>query len=330
MPTLAEIAKQAGVSTAVVSKIVNKDKSLRVSSVTRSRVEKVIHQTGYTPNRSARSLRSTETGMFALVVHDVTNPVYAEITKGAHAAATEAGKAILLIDAAAGDAAMANVVDLVRGRGVDGVILQAAQENSDTLITQAAREKVPTVLLQAQIEDELPVVTLQDREAALLGTQHLIDQGHRDIACLATRAGLSFTEARVEGWQAAMRQANLSCDGQQIVFAEPTIEDGALAFPKLRGGSFRPTAIMCCNVLSAIGAMNAAIKDGLRVPEDLAFVGIHDVPMAQYCCVPLTTVWTPLFDLGKASVELLLKNDPPKNQHIEIPQVGRLVRRKSS
>ena len=184
--------------------------------------------------------------------------------------------------------------------------------------------------MQAQIEDELPVVTIYDREAVQLGTRHLIDQGHRDIACLATRAGLSFTKARVVGWQAAMREANLACAGQQIVFAEPTIEDGALAFAKLRGGSFRPTAIMCCNVLSAIGAMNAAINSGLRVPEDLAFVGIHDVPMAQYCCVPLTTVWTPLFDLGKASVELLLKNDLPKNQHLEMPHVGRLVRLRSS
>ena len=126
-----------------------------------------------------------------------------------------------------------------------------------------------------------------------------------------------------------MREANLACAGRHIVFAEPTIEDGALAFAKLNGGSFKPTAIMCCNVLSAIGAMNAAIGNGLRVPEDLAFVGIHDVPMAQYCCVPLTTVWTPLFDLGKASVELLLKNDLPKNQRLEIPQVGRLVRRRS-
>lgn len=331
MPTLAEIAKKAGVSTAVVSRIMNNDGTLRVSEKTRERVQQVIEETGYTPNRSARSLRKTETGMLALVVHDVTNPVYAEITKGAHAAATEAGKAILLVDAAAEKRALEHVVDLVRGRGVDGIVLQAAEENADLMIAQAARENVPIVLLQAQFENSLPVIALQDRKAVSLATEHLISRGHTSIACLATRAGLSFTNERIAGWQDAHHKADLMPPpANYVVHCDPSIEDGAAAISKFSSMSPRPTAVVCCNVLSAIGAMHEAIELGWEIPTDVAFVAIHDIPLAQYCRVPLTTVETPLHELGKSAVERLLKSPetPPSSMVISTPP--KLVQRKSS
>ena len=330
MPTLADIAKKAGVSAAVVSRVMNNDGTLRVSKETRDRVNKIIEETGYTPNRSARSLRKTETGMLALVVHDVTNPVYAEITKGAHAAATEAGKAILLVDAAAETRALEHVVDLVRGRGVDGILLQAAEENADLMIAQAAYEKVPIVLLQARFEKGLPSIALQDRKAVSLATEHLIDRGHTSIACLATRKGLSFTNERIAGWRDTLHANGLTSSVDYLVHCDPTIEDGAAAFSQLSSMSPRPSAVVCCNVLSAIGAMHEAIELGWDIPSDMAFVAIHDIPLARYCRVPLSTVQTPLYELGKLAIERLL--NPPKTPTTStvISTPPKFIQRKSS
>lgn len=330
MTTLADIAKKAGVSTAVVSRIMNNDGSLRVSKETRACVHKVIEETGYTPNRSARSLRKTETGMLALVVHDVTNPVYAEIMKGAHAAATDAGKAILLVDAAAGEPALEHVVGLVRGRGVDGIVLQAAEENADVMIAQAARESVPIVLLQTQFESSLPVVALQDRNAAWIATNHLIERGHTNIACLATRKGLSFTNERVAGWKDALKAAGHSPPRDYVIHCDPSIEDGAEIVESLLDLSARPTAVVCCNVLSAIGAMHYAIELGYDVPADIAFVTIHDIPLAQYCSIPLSAVEMPLHELGKSAIELLLHPLPEQTAALVVPTSPKLIHRKSS
>lgn len=316
MPTLAEIAKKAGVSTAVVSRIVNNDSTLRVSQETRDRVQRIVADTGYTPNRAARSLRSTQTGMIALVVHDVTNPIYAEITRGAHDAAAANGKAILLIDAQAGEKALSSVLDLINGHAIDGLILQAAKENTDRLIARAAAAKIPLVQLQAQIDEDLPVVCLPDVEAAQLGTEYLLKEGRTQIACLATREGLSFTAERVRGWRAAIEAAGLHPDQMSLVFAEPSIDGGQAGMEEILNAQPRPSAVICCNVLAAIGAMHKALERNLVVPDDVAILGIHDTRFAEFCRVPLTTISMPLFELGQEAVRALGRPDLQKRWKI--------------
>lgn len=331
MPTLAEIAKQAGVSTAVVSRIVNNDKSLRVSKETRERVKKVVEESGYAPNRAARSLRSTETGLVAMVFHDVTNPVYAEIARGAHHAATAAGKSILNIDAQAGEKALASVLDLISGRGIDGLVLQAADVDTDVLIARAARENVPTVQLQARIDTNLPVVTLPDLAAARIATQHLIDQGHTSIACAATKAGLSFTDDRVKGWKQTLQAAGRDINASSLTYTEPTLEGGKHAFDALYASEAHPTAVVCCNVLSAIGMMERAREQKIQVPEQIAIVGIHDIPFAEYCYVALTTVRMPLFELGREAIKVLFERSAYSSQMlITVNEPPRLIQRSSS
>lgn len=331
MPTLTDIAKAAGVSPAVVSRVVNEDKTLRISKETLERVKKIVEEQGYTPNRAARSLRSSESGLIALMLHDVSNPVYAEITRGAHNAASSAGKAILISDASSGSDGASRMINLIGGHGIDGLILQADQSSSDLVLAKAAKEKLPTVLLQADLGNDMNVIALPDQMAAKMGTDYLVQKGHKRIACIATEENLSFTRNRVTGWQEALKSPNADDQASPIAYTLPTIEGGRQAAANLLKNHSGFTAILCCNVVSAIGALAEVLDQKLRVPEDIAIVAIHDIPLISHLRVPLTTISMPLFSLGRMAVENVLKPSADgKNGPQTVDELPKLIERESS
>lgn len=350
MPTLTDIARVAGVSPAVVSRVVNQDKTLRISRETLERVRRIVEEQGYTPNRAARALRSSESGLIALMLHDVSNPVYGEIIRGAHSAASAADKAIVISDPSCSPNAATRMVNLIGGRGIDGLILQASQQSSDLVLARAAREKLPTVLLQAELGRDMPVIALPDQLAAEMGTDYLVKKGHRKIACLATAEHLSFTKSRVAGWQKIFQTQTTDPvpDPQNnplVAYSLPTIEGGRCATASLlekHGLSSRVqrvgfSAMLCCNVVSAIGALDEILDRKLRVPQDIALVAIHDIPLVASLRVPLTTLSMPLFSLGQRAVEEILnlslrvQHDPADCLGPQIvTQAPRLIERDSS
>lgn len=334
MPTLTDIARVAGVSPAVVSRVVNQDKTLRISRETLERVRRVVEEQGYTPNRAARALRSSESGLIALMLHDVSNPVYGEIIRGAHSAASAADKAIVISDPSCSPNAAARMVNLIGGRGIDGLILQASQQSSDLVLARAAREKLPTVLLQAELGRDMPVIALPDQLAAEMGTDYLVKKGHRKIACLATAEHLSFTKSRVAGWQKILQTQTTDPvpDPQNnplVAYSLPTIEGGRRAAASLLAQHAGFSAMLCCNVVSAIGALDEILDRKLRVPQDIALVAIHDIPLVASLRVPLTTLSMPLFSLGQRAVEEILHPTGCLDPQI-VSQAPRLIERDSS
>ena len=334
MPTLTDIARVAGVSPAVVSRVVNQDKTLRISRETLERVKRVVEEQGYTPNRAARALRSSESGLIALMLHDVSNPVYGEIIRGAHSAASAADKAIVISDPSCSPNAATRMVNLIGGRGIDGLILQASQQSSDLVLARAAREKLPTVLLQAELGRDMPVIALPDQLAAEMGTDYLLKKGHRNIACLATAEHLSFTKSRVAGWekmlQAQMTGTELDPQNNPLVaYSLPTIEGGRCATASLLEKHADFSAMLCCNVVSAIGALDEILDRKLRVPQDIALVAIHDIPLVASLRVPLTTLSMPLFSLGQRAVEEILHPNGCLDPQI-VSQTPFLIERESS
>ena len=254
MTTMAEIAREVGVSRGVVSRVVNKDQTLRISKELRARVESKTIEIGYSPKVVAQSLASSRSGTIAVVVHDISNPVYGEILRGAQQEAARQGMAVLLGDAATRDRKQCTIgADDRRRRQSTGLILQGAGEISDTLIAGAARKAVPLVRLQADMDIDAHFVCLPDKEAALLATDHLRDLGHRRIGCLATEAGLTFTDARLSGWREA---TGTDADDALIVHALPECHprrtrDAGIA-RTLRSDI---TDVFCFNVVSAVGAL---------------------------------------------------------------------------
>ena len=305
MTTLADIALAAGVSPAVVSRVVNRDPNLRISASTRERVLRAVKDRSYAPNVAARSLRSSRSGVVAAVMNDVANPVYPEIIRGAQSAAGKAKRALLLGDLSCGPASASHLADLISGNGVDGLIIQAAGGVNDSLLVRAARRGLPVVLLQTRLELRAHLVMLPDRAAAEMATGHVLGLGHREIGCIATHAGLTFTEARRDGWETALDAVDVPGKNCPIVHAGSTIRDGHKATAELLDQNPGLTALVCFNVLAAIGALDQTRERGLAVPQDISIVALHDIDLAAYLHPPLTTVAMPLYEMGRRAVEIL-------------------------
>ena len=302
LATLAEIAKRAGVSPAVVSRVINKDATLRIAKETRARVEAVVREMDYAPNVAAQSLRSARSGTVAVVLHDIANPVYGEILRGAQEEAERRDKAILLGDAAVGGASGSRLARMIGGGGVDGLILQASGTRTDALIVQAARQEVPVVLLQARLEGDAHLILLPDAQAAAVATAHLRQLGHRRIGCLATEPGLTFTEDRMRGWRQEMGgDADEAC----VTHSGPTAAEGEAAARDLLSRHPDLTGLVCFNAVAAVGALRAARALGRNVPEDLSVIAIHDLKFAGDLRVPLTVVRMPLAEMGRASIRTI-------------------------
>lgn len=312
MTTLSDIAKIAGVSSAVVSRIVNNDKTLRVSEDTRQRVLKAIDELDYTPNIAARTLRSAKSGLIAMVVHDVTNPVYAEIMRGAQTAAGDNDRALLLFDASASEQSASRLVDIIGGSGIDGMIIQSAGGVPERVLARTARQKVPTVLLQADLDADAHLICLPDQRAVEIATEHLIALGHSNIGCLSTARDMTFSLRRLEGWKNAMATAGIDYERQLVVYGSSDMDSGRTRCAELLDNNPDLTAVVCFNVMAAIGAMREIWSRGLDIPGDISVVAIHDVSFAEFLRTPLTSVAMPLFELGKRAVEIAIDGTRPK------------------
>lgn len=302
MATNADIAKAAGVSPAIVSRIVNNDETLRVSAQTRARVLRIIEEMDYSPNVAARNLKAASAGVLALIVHDLTSSVYAEIIAGAHEGALNFGKAVLVGEANVVAAGPSHLETLIAGRGVDGVILQGAGTRFDRALERANRHDVPIVLLQSGDAKKNRVVRLDDVAAGRAATDHLLDLGHRRVGFIGVDGDLLFSEGRAKGWREALTARGITPDPSWQVDGGNKFPSGEAAAHKLLDRKQSLTALVVANVASCLG-VNAALHDlNVRVPQDLSVIAIHDIPLANYLRPALTVIRMPLRDLGKRAV----------------------------
>ena len=305
MATNADIAKAAGVSPAIVSRIVNGDSTLRVSQATRERVLRLIEELDYSPNVAARTLKAASTGVIALVVHDLTNSVYAEIITGAQEAALMHDKTVLVGEANEQAAGRSHLEELVAGRGIDGVILQGAGTRFDRTLERAARHGVPTVLLQAGDPARNVVVQLDDEAAGRVATQHLIDLGHRQIGYVGVDSTLLFSRGRLVGWRHALTAAGIDPDPRWVFDGGNKFDTGGNAVRKLVSAHPELTALVVANVAASIGVLASLHDMGRSVPDDVSMVAIHDIPLADHLRPALTVVRMPLRALGSRAMDLV-------------------------
>jgi LacI family transcriptional regulator len=324
------VAERAGVTPAVVSRVLNADPTLQVRAETRERVLAAARELDYTPSHAARALRHQRTGALGLAVHDVANPLYGEIILGAQRAAAKTGHVLLLADIdglARGDETFRRTV---HGGAIDGLLLQRAGTASDRKVITTASTRIPTVLLNDRSATHASVA-LDDAAGTRTATQHLLDLGHTRIGHLRV-GGTQRSGQRVRGWREALARAGAEPDPRWLVDGGHTVESGLAGMRRLLAGADLPTAVVVGNVLAAIGALTAAREAGLRVPEDLSVVSFHDVLYAAHLMPPLTAVALPLRELGAAAVALLLERlegAPPRQVVVRDP-APTLVRRGST
>lgn len=316
---MSDIARAAGVSPAVISRVANRDPSLRIREETRQRVLRTIQRYDYAPNAAAKSLRTAETGLLALVLHDLSNPLHSEIASGARQEADRLMKSLILGEAMEIGDGLRRIEELVAGGGVDGLILQGAGSDHDRALARAARRWMPTVLLQSgEARGNATVIRLADERAGRMATTCLLELGHRSIGCLGVADSLPFSADRRMGWEAAMRDAGVSPPEHWHANAGFAFATGADAAAELLQAAPEITGLVIANVAAAVGALTALADLGRRVPEDLSLVAIHDTEIAQFVRPALTVVRMPLRELGAAAVSACCRKEDPAPREVRI------------
>jgi LacI family transcriptional regulator len=323
MATLKDIARRAGVSVPLVSRVLNNDPQVRLREETRERVLRIAEQLNYTANYAGRALRLSRTGTLGLLVPDVNNAIFAELLRGVEDAADESDYIVLLGSADRVRPGSDLLRRLVGEGRVDGCLLQRRDNLDDSALQQLVEADVPAVLVNSVGRRGLRPggsVTMDDAAGARLGTEHLIRCGHRHIGLVSGLPGHDTARRREEGFRAALHEAGLrQRTGWTRRFGYRP-EDGHRALRDMLAGEARlPTALLVANVNAAIGVLGAAREAGIDVPGELSVATVHDSWVAEHTWPPLTAVRMPLYEMGRAAVTMLvgrLKDERPTEDSV--------------
>jgi LacI family transcriptional regulator len=283
-----DIAKRAKVSTATVSRTINRVPS--VDPQLAKRVWKIVEELGYYPNTQARALVSGRSRIFGLIVSEITNPFFPEIVQSFEDIAVQNNYEILLTSTVHNPKRMELAVRRMIERRVDGVaILTFGMEES--LIADLRFRKVPLVFVD--VGPNLPGVSnirIHYLHGIRQAVQHVAALKHVRIAFVSGPLSLKSAVARKAAFEESMREIGLEVAPELIVEGDHKIEGGMQALSRLSVLPDRPTAILCSNDMTAIGVMREAYERGLVIPRDLSLVGFDDIRLAQFTTPPLTTV----------------------------------------
>ena len=298
-----DIAKAAGVSVATVSRVLNHPD--QVTEKTREHVLSIMTSLEYTPNWFARGLNLNRTGVIALMIPNILNPIYTEIAKGVEEVAHNKGYTTLLCNSEDLLEKESAYIAMLLHRKVDGLIFVAGHlEDSQLLKIQEAH--LPAVMI-GEMEEEwtFSSVYTDYREGAVKATTHLIENGYSEIAHIT--GNLKFIESRekLSGYEQALKSAGIPLIAQWIVDGEETIEGGYVAAKRLIKHAKPPKALFVANDWMAFGAMDAIKTEGLRIPEDIAIVGFDNNRMSALMEPKLTTVNLPVYKMGLTACRLL-------------------------
>jgi LacI family transcriptional regulator len=305
-PTLRDVALLAGVDVSLVSKLINNDPNLRVSEPTRRRVEEAIRATDYRPNHVARALRTSRGRTIAFLQQGFTNPIYARIAAGALRAAHERDYLFVIgdVDEVVGAAGESGRLVRYRQGGVDGLLVGASILGDD-MIARLLGESMPMVMVNRRLTGAAAWAAVDDAAAVALAVDTLRAAGHVRIGLLSGPVAYESTRRRRTAFGTAMAAGGGSVG--PVCFADSlSAADGYHAGLAMLERYPELTAVHAGHVMLGVGLLRAAAERGVVVPRDLSVIGLHDSEIANYVTPRLTTVDTPMEELGAAAVTALI------------------------
>ncbi|MBG0829934.1 LacI family DNA-binding transcriptional regulator [Planomonospora sp. ID67723] len=327
---LADIATQAGVSEATVSRVLNGKPG--VSAATRQSVLTALDLMGY---ERPQRLRQRSNGLIGLVTPELDNPIFPAFAQAIEKALTQHGYTPVLCTQLPGGAPEDEFTELLTDRGVSGIVFVSGLHADTTArmdrYTRLTDRGLPIVLLDGYTDQiDAPFISPDDRLAAQLGVQHLVDLGHERIGLAVGPGRFVPVIRKIEGYRRAMAQLLGVTEVDELISHSLfSVEGGQAAAVRLleRGC----TGIVCASDLMALGAIRACRDRGLSVPGDVSVVGFDDSPLIAFTDPPLTTVRKPIGAMAAAAVETLLEgvNGTP-GRHVELVFQPELVVRRST
>lgn len=306
-PTMKDVAAHAGVALSTVSYVFNNNGP--VSEERRTRVLNSVRALNFTPNESARSLKSNSSKTIALVIPQLTNQFFALLAQGVERVASDNGLLVVFCIPETTEDAESHNVALLQSKRVDGFIYLSAFGTSLNTIVELASHG-PMVLVDEKIPGlDLPSVVSDGRRGAREIASYVIGQGHKRIAIIGGPESLWTAQQRLAGYREALAKAGHNLDDTPYLAGDYSQEAGTNLASKLLQGSAvnRPTALLCANDLMAIGAIEYCKSAGIRVPEDVSIAGFDDLPFASLLTPRLTTVRQPALEMGQRAANILLE-----------------------
>jgi len=313
--TIKEIAKEAGVSIATVSMVLNnKDKS--ITDATRTRVLETVKKYNYVPNAMAGSLVTQKTHTVGLILPDITNPFFPGIARGAEDKANESGYSMIFCNTDDKLKVEEKYIESLTKKMVDGIII-AHSSNSIKMPEILERCKVPVILIDRDFNSNntLGKVLVNNLEGSYKAVTYILSKGYKKIAYLSGSLKTQTAQDRFSGYKNALCDSGLKCNENLVKFGEYRIEWGRNGIIELLNGNESFDAVFCGNDLIAIGAMKELKNKDFSIPNDIGVMGFDDIYMAGLVEPSLTTVRQPIYNMGYRAMELLIEtlNDTDKN-----------------
>lgn len=307
-PTLADVARAAGVHPGTASKALSPNWQGTVAQGTVRRVLAAAERLGYQPNAMARALRTRRSHSIGLLIPDMTNPLFPPIVRGLEEVFRVNGLVPLVVNTDNDPKRAASLFAALQARQCDGYVLATARRR-DPIVEEMAERSVPAVLVNRLTDRRLlPGVAGDEAGGVAAAVEHLVELGHRRIAHIAGPQELSTGYVRQRAFHDALDRFGLSSQDCPVVVAGAYNDHaGHTAMLTLLGGSDRPTAVVAGNDLLALGAIDAIHEHGLRCPTDLSVIGFNDMPFMTRMQPALTTVRLPKKEIGVHAAQLLLE-----------------------
>lgn len=326
MATIKDVAAVAGISYTTVSHVLNKSRP--VSEPVRLKVEAAIRQLGYVPSAVARSLKVRSTATIGLLVPNSINPYFAELARGIEDYCERKGFCVILCNSDDDAHKQRNYIRVLLEKRVDGLIVSSVGGDG-ALAESLAATSTPLVMLDRALPGiDADLICIDNEQGGYLATRHLLDLGHRDIACITGPADTRVAQQRLAGFQRALAERGLHAAPGRVVESDFSSPGGYYAAAHLLDGQ-RPSAVFACNDMMGMGVLRAAAERGLRVPEQLSVVGFDDIQICRFVYPALTTVGQSIRQLGETAAARLLQRiaaqagEAPREQSVEPAMVVR-------
>ncbi|MEH7106368.1 catabolite control protein A [Bacillus sp. JJ1764] len=304
--TIYDVAREANVSMATVSRVVNGNPN--VKPVTRKKVLEVIERLGYRPNAVARGLASKKTTTVGVIIPDISNIFFAELARGIEDIATMYKYNIILSNSDQSKEKELHLLNTMLGKQVDGIVFMGGNITLDH-VDEFKKSPVPIVLAGSIEQSEtIPSVNIDYEQAAYDSVKDFIDRGHKNIAfVMGPLHEPDISEKKLNGYKRALSEATIPYNEDLVIEGDYTYDSGLEAFDRMLEISVRPTAIFVGADETALGVVHGAADKGYKIPEDFEIITSDNTRLSLMVRPQLTTVVQPLYDIGAVAMRLLTK-----------------------
>ncbi|MDQ0723173.1 DNA-binding LacI/PurR family transcriptional regulator [Paenibacillus sp. W4I10] len=303
--TIYDIAREAGVSIATVSQVINGKG--KISEKRRAEIMEIMERLHYQPSAIAAALTGKQTYTLGLLVPDISNPYFAELARAVEDRSRQLGYSVVICSTDNKDERVERYLNLLQQKRVDGMMIGTGIDNAE-ILSPLLQQSIPVALIARHMPSlSVHTVTIDDILGGALAAEHLLELGHTRVAVLSEPSKVSSSQERVRGFRETLIEAGHTLEPNQIRESAADLSSAKKEALLLLGEKDHPTGLFCCNDIQAIGALQAAKELGLSVPEDVSIIGFDNTILASVTSPPLTTVAQPIEELGHRAVDLLIE-----------------------